>query len=203
MRCVQASATMTFDKGEQVEAREFEHLRQSATSKALRHLFFAERQAAKIPGLSKDVALRKISSVGVVGAGTMGGGIAMNFANAGIPVVMVEANDEALQRGLGLVRKNYEASAAKGKLNAQQLAQRLDLLKGSLDYSALAGCDLVIEAVFENMELKKKSVLGWVKSASPAPSSPPTRRPLMSICWPKPPAVQLTSSACIFSVLPM
>ena len=156
VRCVQAAANLPFAEGEKMEAREFERLRQSAPSRALRHLFFAERQAAKIPGLPKDVLLRRVSSVGVVGAGTMGGGIAMNFANAGIPVVIVEASDEALQRGLGLVRKNYEASAAKGKLSAQQVAQRMDLLKGSLDYAALSGCDLVIEAVFENMELKKQ-----------------------------------------------
>ncbi len=154
--CVQAAAELPFAQGEQVEAREFEVLRPSATSRALRHLFFAERQVSKIPGLPKDVALRKIATVGVVGAGTMGGGIAMNFANAGIPVVIVEANDEALQRGLGLVRKNYEASAAKGKLSAQQLAQRLALLTGSLDYADLAGCDMVIEAVFENMDLKRQ-----------------------------------------------
>jgi 3-hydroxyacyl-CoA dehydrogenase len=156
VRCVQAAATLPFAEGEQVEAREFEALRVSATSRALRHLFFAERQAGKIPGLGKNVALRTIASVGVVGAGTMGGGIAMNFANAGIPVVIVEATQEALQRGLGLVRKNYEASAAKGKLSAQQLAQRLALLTGSLDYAALAGCDMVIEAVFENMDLKRQ-----------------------------------------------
>ena len=156
VRCVQAAAELPFAEGEKVEAREFELLRPSASSRALRHLFFAERQASKIPGLPKDVALRKIASVGVVGAGTMGGGIAMNFANAGIPVVIVEATEEALQRGLGLVRKNYEASAAKGKLSAQQLAQRLALLTGSLDYAALAGCDMVIEAVFENMDLKRQ-----------------------------------------------
>ncbi len=154
--CVQAAAELPFAQGEQVEAREFELLRPSATSRALRHLFFAERQVSKIPGLAKDVALRKIASVGVVGAGTMGGGIAMNFANAGIPVVIVEASDEALQRGLALVRKNYEASAAKGKLSAEQLAQRLSMLTGSLDYADLAGCDLVIEAVFENMDLKRQ-----------------------------------------------
>ncbi len=156
VRCVQAAAELPFAQGEQVEAREFELLRPSATSRALRHLFFAERQVSKIPGLAKDVVLRKIASVGVVGAGTMGGGIAMNFANVGIPVVIVEATDEALQRGLGLVRKNYEASAAKGKLSAQQLAQRLSLLTGSLDYAALANCDMVIEAVFENMDLKRQ-----------------------------------------------
>jgi 3-hydroxyacyl-CoA dehydrogenase len=157
VQCVQAAANSPFDEGEQLEAREFERLRQSAPSRALRHLFLAERQAAKIPGLPKKVVLQKISSVGVVGAGTMGGGIAMNFANAGIPIVIVEASDEALQRGLGLVRKNYEASAAKGKLNAQQVTQRMDLLKGSLDYAALGGCDLVIEAVFESLELKKQT----------------------------------------------
>ena len=156
VRCVQAAAELPFAQGELVEAREFNVLRPSATSRALRHLFFAERQASKIPGLAKDVTLRKIASVGVVGAGTMGGGIAMNFANAGIPVVIVEATDEALQRGLGLVRKNYEASAAKGKLSATQLAQRLSLLTGSLDYADLAGCDMVIEAVFENMDLKRQ-----------------------------------------------
>jgi 3-hydroxyacyl-CoA dehydrogenase len=156
VQCVHAAATLPFAEGEQVEAGAFERLRLSATSQAMRHLFFAERQAAKIPGLPKDVVLKKIASVGVVGAGTMGGGIAMNFANAGIPVVIVEATDEALQRGLGLVRKNYDASAAKGKLSAQQVAQRVGLLQGSLDYAALAECDLVIEAVFENMQLKKQ-----------------------------------------------
>jgi 3-hydroxyacyl-CoA dehydrogenase len=154
VRCVQAAATLPFDEGAQVEAREFEQLRQSQTSKGLRHLFFAQRQAAKVPGLSKDVALRKVLSVGVVGAGTMGGGIAMNFVNAGIPVVIVEASDEALQRGLALVRKNYEASAAKGKLSAQQVTQRMALLTGSLDHATLADCDLVIKAVFENLALK-------------------------------------------------
>ena len=156
VRCVQAAATLPFEQGEQVEAREFEQLRLSNTSQAMRHLFFAERQAGKIPGLPRDVALRSIERVGVVGAGTMGGGIAMNFANAGIPVVIVEASAEALQRGLALVRKNYEASAAKGKLTAQQAQARMELLTGSLDYAALADCDLVIEAVFEDLELKRQ-----------------------------------------------
>jgi len=156
VRCVRAAARLPFAEGEQIEAREFEQLRVSPTSRAMRHLFFAERQASKIPGLARDAALRKVESVGVVGAGTMGGGIAMNFVNAGIPVVVVEASDEALQRGLSLVRKNYEASSAKGKLTAEQVAKRMGLLKGSLDYAALAGCDLVIEAVFENMELKRQ-----------------------------------------------
>ena len=152
---VQASM-LPFAEGEAVEARLFEELRVSAVSKAMRHLFFAERQAARIPGLAKDVALRPIASVGIVGAGTMGGGIAMNFANAGIPTVLVETSQAALDRGLGLVRANYEASAAKGRLTTAQVEQRMALLRGSLDDTALGGCDLVIEAVFENMELKKQ-----------------------------------------------
>lgn len=156
MHCLQAAQDEPFDVGIQVEAEAFMALLASPTSKALRHLFFAERQAARIPGLPKDLGLREIRRVGVVGAGTMGGGIAMNFANAGIPVVLIETSDEALQRGLGLVRKNYEASAAKGKLSASQLSERLGLLSGSLDYAALADCDMVIEAVFENLALKKE-----------------------------------------------
>jgi 3-hydroxyacyl-CoA dehydrogenase len=156
VRCVRAAVEQPFVEGEALEAREFETLRASPSSRALRHLFFAEREAAKIPGLPRDAPLRPVRRVGIVGAGTMGGGIAMSFANAGIPTVMVEAAAEALQRGLGAVRKNYEASAAKGKLTAQQVEQRMGLLTGSLDYGALSDCDLVIEAVFENLDLKKQ-----------------------------------------------
>ena len=155
VEAVQAS-TRPFSEGAAVEARLFEELRNSAESKALRHLFFAEREAAKVPGLAKDVKTRPITKVGIVGAGTMGGGIAMNFANAGIQTVLVETSQAALDRGLGLVRGNYEASAAKGRLTAQQVSQRMALLAGSLDYAALSDCDLVIEAVFENMALKKQ-----------------------------------------------
>jgi 3-hydroxyacyl-CoA dehydrogenase len=155
VRCVRAAQTLPFAEGEAVEATEFERLVPSASSRALRHLFFAEREAAKIPGLPRDTVLRPIRKVGIVGAGTMGGGIAMNFANAGISTVVVEVGDEALQRGLGLVRKNYEASAAKGRLSSEQVTQRMGLLRGALDYSALADCDLVIEAVFENLALKQ------------------------------------------------
>ncbi|MDB5828497.1 MAG: enoyl-CoA hydratase [Variovorax sp.] len=150
------ASTLPFAEGEAVEARLFEALRLSPESQAMRHLFFAERQAAKIPGLAKDVALRPIISVGIVGAGTMGGGIAMNFANAGIPTVLIETSQAALDRGLGLVRANYETSAAKGRLTTEQVEKRMALLRGSLDDTALADCDLVIEAVFENMDLKKQ-----------------------------------------------
>jgi len=156
IRCVRASLDRSFAEGERVEAAEFAALVASPSSKALRHLFFAEREAAKIPGQSRDTVLRQVKKVGIVGAGTMGGGIAMNFANAGLPTVLVEVTDEALQRGLGLVRRNYEASAAKGKLTPAQVQQRMALLTGSLDYAALADCDLVIEAVFESLALKQE-----------------------------------------------
>ncbi|MBC7732670.1 MAG: enoyl-CoA hydratase/isomerase family protein [Bacteriovorax sp.] len=156
IRCVRASLDQPFAEGERVEAAEFAALVASPSSKALRHLFFAEREAAKIPGQSRDTVLRQVKKVGIVGAGTMGGGIAMNFANAGLPTVLVEVTDEALQRGLGLVRRNYEASAAKGKLTPAQVQQRMALLTGSLDYAALADCDLVIEAVFESLALKQE-----------------------------------------------
>jgi 3-hydroxyacyl-CoA dehydrogenase len=152
---VQASLR-PFAEGAAEEARLFEALVASPESKALRHLFFAERQAAKIPGLPRDVALRPVRSVGVLGAGTMGGGIAMNFATAGIPTKLIDATQEALDRGLAIIRRNYEATAAKGRMTAEQVGQRMGLIQGGIDDQALADCDLVIEAVFENMDLKKK-----------------------------------------------
>ncbi|CAN5496169.1 3-hydroxyacyl-CoA dehydrogenase NAD-binding domain-containing protein [soil metagenome] len=150
------ASTLPFAQGEAEEQRLFEALRISPQSQAMRHLFFAERAAAKIPGLPKDVALRPVKSIGILGAGTMGGGIAMNFANVGLPVVLVETTQAALDRGLGLIRANYEASAAKGRMTAEQVQARMGLLSGSLVDDALADCDLVIEAVFENLELKKQ-----------------------------------------------
>ena len=155
VRCAEAAVTLPFAAGEAVEAGVFAQVLASPASAAMRHLFFAEREAGKIPGLAKDLALRTIARVGIVGAGTMGGGIAMNFANVGLPVVLVEASAEALARGLGLVRANYEATAAKGRLSSAQVEQRMSLLQGSTDFEQLADCDLVIEAVFEDMALKK------------------------------------------------
>ena len=155
VRCAEAAVTLPFAAGEAVEAGVFAQVLASPASAAMRHLFFAEREAGKIPGLAKDLALRNIARVGIVGAGTMGGGIAMNFANVGLPVVLVEASAEALARGLGLVRANYEATAAKGRLSSAQVEQRMSLLQGSTDFEQLADCDLVIEAVFEDMALKK------------------------------------------------
>jgi 3-hydroxyacyl-CoA dehydrogenase len=167
VRCVRAAVERPFAEGEAVEAAEFGALVHSPSSRALRHLFFAEREAAKIPGLPKGLALRDIRRVGIVGAGTMGGGIAMNFANAGIPTVLLEVDDAALQRGLGLVRRNYEASAARGRIRPEQVDQRMGLLSGALDDAALADCDLLIEAVFEDMALKQQVMarLGRVAKA--------------------------------------
>lgn len=122
---------------------------------ALEHVKIAERLAHEIAGIDPATPLRQISSVGIIGAGTMGGGIAMNFINVGIPVVLLETSDEALQRGLGIIQANYERSMKKGKLTQEQLDERLALLSGSLEYTDLKDADLVIEAVFENMEIKK------------------------------------------------
>src|SRR5690606_2155992 len=118
--------------------------------------FFAERQASKIPGLPKDMAVREVNSVAIIGAGTMGGGIAMNFANAGIPVTILEVSQEGLDRGLGLVRKNYERSAARGRMTAEQVEERMALIRPTLSYDDLRGADLIIEAVFETLEVKKQ-----------------------------------------------
>ncbi len=153
IRCIEAAATLPFDQGLAVERQVFEARKTSPQSAALRHVFFAERQAARIPGLT-DAPL-PIASVGVIGAGLMGGGIAMNFANAGIPVTLVEVTQEALDRGLAAIAKNYEASARRGRFTPQEVETRLALVRGALDMAALSQCDLVIEAVFERMDIKK------------------------------------------------
>ena len=152
---VQASL-LPFAEGGALETQLFDTLRTSPQSRALRHLFFSEREAAKIPALAADVLLRPVKSVGVLGAGTMGGGIAMNFANAGIPCLLVETSAAALERGLNAIRANYENSAARGKLTEAEVETRMRLLRGSLDDRTLGECDLVIEAVFEDMDLKIK-----------------------------------------------
>ncbi len=125
-------------------------------AQAQQYFFFAQRQASKIPGIGKEVAERPINKVGVIGAGLMGGGIAMNMANVGIPVTIVETKQEALDRGLGAIRKNYENTAKKGRLSAEQVETRCGLIQGTLAIEDLADCDLVIEAVFENMAVKKE-----------------------------------------------
>lgn len=153
---VRAATTLSLADGQEKERSLFHRLMDGAQSKALRHAFFAERAAAKIDGLPKDVALRSVAKVGVIGAGTMGGGISMNFLSAGIPVTIVEMAEEALDRGTGLMRKNYEATAAKGRMTGAQVEGALALLTPTLDFSALSDCDLIIEAVYENMDVKKE-----------------------------------------------
>jgi 3-hydroxyacyl-CoA dehydrogenase len=153
IRCVEAAVnSASFDEGLGVERKLFMELMMGPQSAAQRYYFFAERQANKIPDVPDDTPTRPIQKVGILGAGTMGGGIAMNFANAGIPVVMVELKQDALDRGLTTIRKNYERS--RGAV-AEQTEKRMGLLTGSLDMDAFADCDLVIEAVFERMDIKK------------------------------------------------
>ena len=154
--CVEKAASgATFEEGVQFERAEFMKLMMGTQSAAQRHIFFAERQAARIDDVPADTKLRDIKRVGVIGAGTMGGGIAMNFLSAGIPVTIVEMQQEALDRGTGVVRKNYEASAAKGRLKPEQVEQAMGALKPTLSFDDLADCDLIIEAVYEQMEVKK------------------------------------------------
>ena len=155
--CVEkATDGSSFEDGIKFERESFMKLMFGTQSAAMRHLFFAERKAAKIDGIADDIALRPINRVGVIGAGTMGGGISMNFLSAGIPVTIVEMAQEALDRGTGVIRKNYEASAAKGRLKPEQVEAAMGALTPTLSLDDLAECDLIIEAVYENMEVKKE-----------------------------------------------
>jgi 3-hydroxyacyl-CoA dehydrogenase len=152
---LEAAATLPFDKGMVQERLLFTQCLKNSQAKALQHIFFAERKAAGVPNLDKNVTKREVKAVGIIGAGTMGGGIAMNFLNVGIPVTLLEMKQEALDRGIGVIRKNYENTASKGKLTMEQVEQRLALLKPTLSYDDLAQADLIIEAVFETMAVKK------------------------------------------------
>ncbi len=156
IRCIEAAVNEPFDEGLQTEGRLFMELMTGEQSAAQRYSFFADREVWKIPDVPKDTPQIPVASVGVVGAGTMGGGIAMNFANIGLPVTLVERDQAALDRGLGVVRSNYEGSAKRGSLTAADVETRMSLLSGSTSIDDLAQCDLVIEAVFENMEIKKE-----------------------------------------------
>ena len=154
--CIEAAATLPFAEGMQKERELFMECMQDPQSKALQHMFFAEREAARIRGLGKDTPKRDIRTVGVIGGGTMGGGIAMSFANAGFPVTLLEVDDEALQRGLSVVDRNYAGSVKRGKLDEQRARDCRERISGTTDYASLADCDLVVEAVFEDPELKKQ-----------------------------------------------
>ncbi len=156
IKCIEAAARLPFDEGRKFERDEFVKLVAGVQSQAQRYMFFAERQAAKIDGQPEGTATRPVKKVGIIGAGTMGGGIAMNFLNKGIPVTIVETQQAALDRGQAVIRKNYENTAAKGRMTQDDVDKRMDALTPSLDLGALADVDLVIEAVFENMAIKKE-----------------------------------------------
>ena len=155
VEAVAASTHMSFDDGLAFERQHFTQLLASSESLALRHVFAAERAATKIPDVPADTPLRPVALVGVIGAGTMGGGISMNYLNAGIPVILLEQKEEALQRGVATIRKNYENTMKKGRITAEQVEERMNLLSTSLSYDALNEVDLVIEAVFEDMGVKE------------------------------------------------
>ena len=155
VRAVQASF-LPFAEGEAVEASLFEALRTSPQSQSLRHLFFARRNTWKVPGLARDAEHREIRSVGVLGAGTMGRGIAMSFLNAGLHTRLVDSSREALDKAVSTIRALYESSAAKGRISTSDVAARMALLRAEPSDAALADCDLVIEAVFEDFALKER-----------------------------------------------
>ena len=154
--CVEAALTQPFKEGLKVERQEFEKLVVSTESKSLRHLFFAERQANKVSGVDKATPVASIDSVAVIGAGTMGGGITMNFLNVGIPVTLIEMNQEALDKGIATIKRNYDATVKKGRLSEVGRDERLSLLTSTTEIGAAASADLIIEAVYEEMDVKKQ-----------------------------------------------
>jgi 3-hydroxyacyl-CoA dehydrogenase len=165
-KCIQAAVTLPFDEGCKVERERFEYLVNTVESKALRHMFFAERQTSKIPDVPEDTPVREIRKAAIVGSGTMGGGIAMSFANAGIPVVIADVSQEALDKGLKRIRDNYAVTVQRGRLKQEEMDRRLALIQGTTELGTLRDADIVIEAVFERMEVKQdifKKLDGWMK----------------------------------------
>jgi len=153
--CALASATLPFDEGRKVERERFARLVNTTESKALRHMFFAERQTTKIPGVPEDTQVRPIRKAAIIGAGTMGGGIAMSFANVGIPVTVVDTTQDALDRGMSRIKSNYAATVEKGRLTQADMDKRMSLIQGSVNLGKAADADIVIEAVFERMDVKQ------------------------------------------------
>jgi len=156
IRCIEAAVNLPFAEGLKEERRLFLELMNGSQSAAQRYVFFAERQVWKMPDIPDDTPTIPVAKVGIIGAGTMGGGIAMNFANAGIPVTIVETAKDALDRGLSVIHRNYENTAKRGRLTMDEVEKRTALITGSLTLEDLKDCDLVIEAVFENMDVKKE-----------------------------------------------
>lgn len=182
LKCIEAvkgAYTLAFSDGLKHEGKLFMECMNTPQARAQQHFFFAERAAGHVSDFDKSTPERSIEKVAVIGAGTMGGGIAMNFANAGIPVTMLELKQEALDKGLALIRKNYENSAKKGKLTQEQVETRMALLSGTTTYDDLADVDLVIEAVFEKMEVKKTVFTTLDKVCKPGLFQRLTRLPLM------------------------
>ena len=156
IEAVKAAGEMSYEDGVKRERELFTKLMTGTQSKAMRHYFFAERAANKIDDVPSDTPLIDVKKVGIIGAGTMGGGIAMNFLSAGIPVTILEMKQDALDRGTGVMRKNYENTAKRGRMSMEQVETAMGILTPTLDYDDLADCDLVIEAVYENMDVKKE-----------------------------------------------
>ena len=156
LACIHAATTMSFEDGSQFERAGLRKLVEGVQSRALRHIFFAERESARIPGIADDAPTRPIRKVGVLGAGTMGGGIAMSLVNVGIPVVQLETAQAALDKGRATMSKNYAGTVAKGRLSQADMDKRLGLITGTMKYEDLADCDLIIEAVFEEMSVKEE-----------------------------------------------
>ncbi|MCC6608077.1 MAG: enoyl-CoA hydratase/isomerase family protein [Burkholderiales bacterium] len=154
--CVEAAVTMPFDEGRKFERARFEELVVTPESKAMRHAFFGERAIDKIPDVPKDTPTIDVKSAAIIGAGTMGGGIAMAFANAGIPVRLLDVSRDALERGIGVIRKNYAGTVEKGRLSQAEVDKRMALIQPALSYEEIRDCDLVLEAVFERMALKRE-----------------------------------------------
>jgi 3-hydroxyacyl-CoA dehydrogenase len=165
--CIEAACTRSKAEAFRFERDCFIECRDSAQRRALTHLFFAEREARRIPGIGPEVKPRSIASAAVIGAGTMGGGIAMNFANAGIPVRLLELSAEALERGLALVRKNYAASVSRGSLTEERAERALALIRGVTDYGELGAADILIEAVFEDLQVKQEVFARLDRVAAP------------------------------------
>ena len=167
IEAVQAAVRLPLEEGLLVEDKLANQSKVLPEAKGSIHVFFAERETRKVPGLPADLKGRRIERAGVIGAGTMGGGIAMCFANAGIPVTVVDTTQEALDRGLGVVDRNYESMVKRGRITADEKAKRMGLIQGALDYSGLGTADVIIEAVFESMDLKKKIFGALDKVAKP------------------------------------
>ena len=156
IQCIEAAVNQSFNEGIKIEKGLFLKLITGNQSAAQRYFFFSQRQVAKIPDIPKETEKKEIKEIGIIGAGTMGGGIAMNFANAGLPVTIIEQSQERLDKGMGIIRKNYENTASKGRITIQDVEHRMSLISGDVSMEALSNKDMIIEAVFENMELKKE-----------------------------------------------